>query len=130
MPDYKESVQKAFGPAVAGAPDIRHIQHLVGDFNAPFAAPVTEIATFKLKEGTTLDGLREQIGVLGGELSAASHAIAWGDCVEHPDTLVALLGWPSIDVLPPPHFGMDTKFVYRHTEQQRKGSRQVKSLAD
>lgn len=98
LPDYEESVQKFFGPLVSGPPEIVHIQNLVGDFNAAFAAPVTEIATFKLKGDATMDVLREQIRALGSELGAAL-AFAWGDCVEHPDRLVALLGWPSVEVI-------------------------------
>ena len=98
QPGYKESAQKFFGPLVAGPVDVVHIQHLVGDFNAALAAPVTEVARFKLKEGVTADALREQFGILNSELTTTL-AIALGDCVEHPDTLIALFGWPSVEVL-------------------------------
>jgi hypothetical protein len=108
-PNYKELALKALGPALAGAPDIQYVQHIVGDLMAALAAPVTEVATFKLKEGVTVDALRGQIEILSSEFSAASVALAWGNCVEDPDTLVALVGWSSLDVLLPSHLSISTK---------------------
>jgi hypothetical protein len=109
-PNYKEKGLKAFGPALAGAPEFQHVQHIVGDFMAALAAPVTEVATFKLKEGGDLNALQEHIAAFSSALNAASHGFAWGSCVEDPNIFVALIGWPSVDVfLPPPHLGISTE---------------------
>jgi hypothetical protein len=130
-PNYKELTQKAFGPAVAGAPEIRHVQHLVGDFMAALAAPVTEVAAFKLKEGGDANALRDHISAFSSALSAASHAFAWGSCVDDPDTLVAMIGWPSVDVFPPTLIlVLALKIVRRHTKPQRAEDKEVKSLLD
>lgn len=104
IPQYKELAQESFGPAIAGAASLRHVQQLNGAVDDVFAAPVTEITTIKLKEGANVDALREQFKALGAELSTSASGVAWGNLVEQPDTFVALLGWSTVDVFLSPSF--------------------------
>jgi hypothetical protein len=109
LPNYNAAVQKAFGPAVAGKPEVRHIQNLIGEVDAAASAPVTEIATLTLKPGGSMDKLRESIAMLRENPSPGCLGIVSGDCAEQPDTLIALLGWESVEVYLPPLFGTSTE---------------------
>jgi len=72
---------------------------LTGDLDAAISAPVTEIATFNLKEGSTLEAAKEKLMAFGDELRRTGcYGLVWGDCVEYPNTLIAMLGWESVEV--------------------------------
>lgn len=100
QPNYNQTVKTALAPVVAGTLEHLHVQNLVGELDGALSAPVTEICTFKVKEGaSTADALGEQVAALGNLLRPSTFGVAWGDCIEHPGTFVALLGWSSVEVL-------------------------------
>jgi hypothetical protein len=129
LPNHNEAVQKAFGPAVAGKLEGRHVQNLTGELGAAASAPVTEIAIFKLRAGGSMDKLRESIAELRVGPSTGCLGIVSGDCVEHPDTYIAMLGWESVEVYFAPLILVPAlNFVCRPTLRQQKPTRLEKSF--
>jgi hypothetical protein len=100
LPNYEELVQIGLGPVLAGKHEVRHVENFRGNSEDILAAPVTEIVTIKLKEGISMDDLKDHLGKLSDVLrkSSGCHGVVWGECTEHRDTLINLLGWDDIEV--------------------------------
>jgi hypothetical protein len=94
---------------VAGRHEVRHVKNFVGgNFEAPLASPVTEIVSIKAKEGVSTNDLKEHVGKLDDVLrrSPGCHEVVLGECIEHRDTLINILGWHSVEVYFSLHIGV------------------------
>jgi hypothetical protein len=106
-PNYNEVIQKGAAIVAGTEHEVRHVENFVGgNFEDPLAAPVTEIVTIKLKEGVSMDDLKEHVRKLDDVLrkSTGCHEVVLGECREHSDTLINLLGWDSVEVHVSPSF--------------------------
>ena len=107
LPNHDELMQKRFGPALAGEYQSRHVEKFRGgDPEDPLAAPITEFATLKLKEGVTLDAFEGPLEKLNDIFRGCEgcYGVVWGECIEHPDTVICIVGWDSVEVCFLPEF--------------------------
>lgn len=79
-----------------------HVRPTSDPFKA-FEAPVTEIAYFTLKAGTSKDAGEQLIDTLSKAMLAAGSAdgvvhSAWGPVVEKDNVIALFIGWTSVDV--------------------------------
>ncbi|EIW60784.1 uncharacterized protein TRAVEDRAFT_165861 [Trametes versicolor FP-101664 SS1] len=92
----------SFFDVTAKAPqNMVHVRPTSDPFKA-FEAPVTEIAYFTLKAGTSKDAGEQLIDTLSKAMIAAGSAdgvvhSAWGPVVEKDNVIALFIGWTSVD---------------------------------
>ncbi|OJT12232.1 hypothetical protein TRAPUB_11220 [Trametes pubescens] len=112
LEDHKRLMNDAetyprLGAAVSKFFDVKAPQNMVhvrptSDPFKAFEAPVTEIAYFTPKAGTSKDAAEQLIDTLAKAMNAAGSAdgvvhAAWGPVVEKENVLALFIGWTTVD---------------------------------